>query len=932
MSATAREGPLASLGFTGRWRPYQRMAIDAFDRDVAAGRTRTHIVAPPGSGKTLLGVELVRRLGSPAVVLTPNSAVQAQWPEAVARFGDVSVVSHEPGAPIAVLTYQSLCRLEDPERVLGDLAARRWSAERARATGESIEEVAATAGGWTGEAARRRSREISRIGNAIKREIARAEHGDLHLGNLLHPAARERLEALRAAGVRTIVLDECHHLASLWGYVVRLVVEELHPGAHLVGLTATPPGDLTTDEAALYESLLGPVDFTVPTPAVVKDGHLAPYQELAWLTEPLPAEERWLGERDARFRELIATLHEDPAAPLSFPSWVIERMRERATGDEDVSLAWASFARRSPRLARAGVRFLASAGLAPPPGAPTGEGYREEPSLDDWLVLLQDYVLRRLRTDPSPAAARDAAIAAALRDLGYAVTRQGIRRGASEVDRLLTSSAAKPLALVEVLSLEHAARGDAIRALVLCDAERRAASPDDELSGVLAPTAGTAAEAVLALAADARTAHLAPVLVSGRGVRCAPADAARVVEALRRRAPAGLSAWRSEEDDDGLVRVEAGGAGWTPRTWVRLATDAFTAGEVRAMVGTRALLGEGWNAPCVNCLVDLSSATTRVSITQMRGRSLRLDPEDPDKLADNWDVVCVAPGHARGEADYLRFVRKHEHLFAPADDGVIEAGPSHVHPALGPFSPPAREEFAEINRQMARRAANPDRARELWRLGEAYAGEESVTLVVRPRSGEAPVRAGAPADPGQIPAGTLRAALAIGRLRDEMNGVLPLERAALAVRDALVLLGDLSLGAAASLTIEPRASGYLRVALRAASPVESARFATALDQLITPPAGSRYVVSRQVPGRRGGFAAVARVLTRRAPYEVRQVQVPDDLARHRDRATVFAQAWARWFGPTELRFTQRDHTGRLALAEARAGAPGADCTVRTIWR
>jgi hypothetical protein len=33
-----------------------------------------------------------------------------------------------------------------------------------------------------------------------------------------------------------------------------------------------------------------------------------------------------------------------------------------------------------------------------------------------------------------------------------------------------------------------------------------------------------------------------------------------------------------------------------------------------------------------------------------------------------------------------------------------------------------------------------------------------------------------------------------------------------------------------------------------------------------------------------------------------------------------------------LRFTQRDDAGRLALAEARAGAPGADCTVRTIWR
>ena len=69
--------------------------------------------------------------------------------------------------------------------------------------------------------------------------------------------------------MQTIVLDECHHLASLWGYVVRAVVEELGD-VHVIGLTATPPDELTKEEAELYESLLGPVDFTVPTPAVVR--------------------------------------------------------------------------------------------------------------------------------------------------------------------------------------------------------------------------------------------------------------------------------------------------------------------------------------------------------------------------------------------------------------------------------------------------------------------------------------------------------------------------------------------------------------------------------------------------------------------------------------------------------------------------------------
>ena len=52
------------------------------------------------------------------------------------------------------------------------------------------------------------------------------------------------------------------------------------------------------------------------------------------------------------------------------------------------------------------------------------------------------------------------------------LTRQGVRRGGSDVDRVLTSSAAKPLAAIEILAAEAESRGDGFRAVVLCDAER----------------------------------------------------------------------------------------------------------------------------------------------------------------------------------------------------------------------------------------------------------------------------------------------------------------------------------------------------------------------------------------------------------------------------------------------------------------------------
>ena len=141
--------------------------------------------------------------------------------------------------------------------------------------------------------------------------------------------------------------------------------------ATAVALAATPPDELTEEEAELYRSLIGPVDFTIPTPSVVRDGFLAPYQELAWLTEPLDSEVDWLREHDLRFRQLVTDLHQqDRDGSLSFPEWVITRLRARSTGQGEPEVPWASFQRRHPALARAGVRFLASAGLTLPEGAP----------------------------------------------------------------------------------------------------------------------------------------------------------------------------------------------------------------------------------------------------------------------------------------------------------------------------------------------------------------------------------------------------------------------------------------------------------------------------------------------------------------------------------------------------------------------------------
>jgi hypothetical protein len=176
------------------------------------------------------------------------------------------------------------------------------------------------------------------------------------------------------------------------------------------------------------------------------------------------------------------------------------------------------------------------------------------------------------------------------------------------------------------------------------------------------------------------------------------------------------------------------------------------------------------------------------------------------------------------------------------------------------------------------------------------------------------------------------AALRLARTQRRLPTVLPLDRAARAVVDAYRELGEISEAAAGSLEIEPRASGYLRCVLTEATPEESARFASGLDELVSVAAAPRYLVARPLPDPDAtAVTLLARVLARRPPFPSRHHPVPADLGRRKERAEAFARTWSRHLGPTEFTFTQRSDEGRRARAEAAADDGGYETVVRDIW-
>jgi superfamily II DNA or RNA helicase len=909
--------------------------VRAFNADQATGDRSTYLVVPPGGGKTMIGLECARQAGRPTLVLCPNTAIQAQWieqwraqfePPQEAR----ATASRDLPTPLTVLTYQAVASF-DPAGVDGDGGA------DARTTSD-------------GTVSSHPSRRLS----------------DRELLASLHPNGQRLLATLKAAGPATLVLDECHHLLEIWGRLLLAIVGEL-PDPRIIGLTATPPHMMTTEQAGLHRELFGTVDLEVSAPALVRDGHLAPYQELAWFTTPTPSETDYIGGQALRFAELRAGLLDPGFATLPFLAWLQQRVVERRAADTGAQLSWGHFARDQPALADAALRLHCDGMLPLPDGAAVREQHRHPPTAEDWVALIGDYckhcLLPGLDADNQDAAALDKAayeaIRTALPSIGYRLTRAGIRAAESPVDRVLARSASKATAVAEILRAEHSELGGQLRALVLTDFAEAGATIPAALSGTLDEGAGGALLTLRNLLEDKVTAGLDPVLMTGRRLACGADTASALVAWLGEVAP-GLAATASAVDSAGVATV-SGVMGWEPRRYVPLITRFFAEGGTRALVGTRALLGEGWDAPAVNVTVDLTAATTPTSVVQARGRALRRDAGWPEKVADNWAVVCVTDAHPKGAADYDRFVRKHDRYFALAGTGDIASGVAHVDPDLSPFEPPATEAIAELNARMLIRAGDRSSSRALWHIGAPYADEPVATVIVASGRPLGLGRAAVPTlfdDPTAVgvlvgqPVTSRRgwaarvfltvARFALGVTARRARAVIeaPVSGSfadmAAATADALRDVGLVSQGAAA-VRIEPLPDGEYRARLAAVSAAESATFAAALDEVLSPLAHPRYIVPRLFvapPADKRAARRLARGTTTAdgASATVVYHAVPTVLGGNAKLARAFAAAWKARVSPGEMLYTgSPEGTGILV---AQRGDDPFDVTtqIRTLWR
>jgi len=876
------------MAFRKNWRTHQARLLARLDFYLED--RRLHIVAAPGSGKTIFGLEVVRRLNQPTLILAPTITIRNQWLERMSQqfFADGSSepqwASTDLRDPqfLTIATYQALHALcsGDPEE-----------------TEDAVVEDEVRAATST-------SNEKENANSAIGNELP------------------DRLR-----GFKTLVLDEAHHLRSEWWRTLNSVVEQMKPT--LVALTATPPYDVSPLEWQRYEDLCGPVDAEVAVPELVLQGDLCPHQDYVFFSTPGPAElKKFLDFRASveAFVEQIKANHDFAAAVTRHP-WIIDpdcRLEEILDNPEYLSSM---------------VAFLKSAGheIPKPVLKALGAESKSVPDLSlEWLEIL---LTEALYADAGSFQTIDAMLKSLRRDLvaiGAVERRRVVLRQPSDHSKLLTTSKAKLHSIEEIVRLESGSLQSKLRCAILTDYIRKSDLPKtsedpaafEDIGAVpIFETLRCAAIPTVRLGVLCGSLVIIPASVKDLAMSAAEEQGLELSDLVFDPMP----------HDSDYLRVQI--AGENRQNSVRLITSLFERGQITVLIGTKSLLGEGWDAPTINTLILATFVGSFVLSNQMRGRSIRIDPAIPEKTANVWHLVCIEPGPFGPGNDYLLLSRRFAAFVGVNPTSLaIENGIERLGFPQPPYS---EQQILDLNGQTTRRALDRDALRRDWTEALASGQLKQIIHGLKTDEDSLPRKfvfrntIAALMVQGMLFFSTTFSAMArtLGRFRADDPLLVPtvvlglatvaglpwivvalwrmmrhgtpersMEKIGYTVLDSLLYEGSISTASAElSIQAEHLPDGSIYCWLKGGTGRDQAIFIRTLREVLRPIENSRYLLAK------GRFWRL---------FGEDYFAVPEVLGRKKNVAQFFATKWRRQVGPVQLVYT-READGRRILLRAR---------------
>lgn len=561
--------------FKYSWRNYQQTVLDQLD--VFLENNHLHIIAPPGSGKTVLGLEAMLRLNKPTLILSPTLTIRDQWINRLCELflGITEIpdwISTDIRKPnfLTVITYQGL-----------------YSA----------------------------CSDVSSFDEIIKK--------------------------LKDARIETFVLDEAHHLKNQWWITLDKVKKSI--SSTVIGLTATPPYDSSYTEWQRYLDMNGEIDMEISVPELVKEGDLCPHQDYVYFSQPTQEEFK----RIRKYRDNISRVFEEYSKskilidsflqtdiwlnPENYLEWIYENLPIYTSYlilliHNDIEI---------PEIH---LKVL---------GLDKKDKKTQIPELlYDRLEVILNYFLFQDKVFFTDFQKEKEDIYYQLRGKGV-IDKNSVKLVYNaNIDRLLTSSNSKLRSIIDIVRFEHTVLGEQLRMVVLSDYIREEYLNSSKQETQEMKKIGVIPIFETLLENEIQTTRLG--VLTGSLVILPKSSLQRFKLLCEdKNIPYSQSLYKEYRED--YIIISNGSA--IKDSIVEITTQLFAEGEIEILIGTKSLLGEGWDAPCINSLILASFIGSFVLSNQMRGRAIRIQRDNSTKTSNIWHLACIDPTAVDGGHD-----------------------------------------------------------------------------------------------------------------------------------------------------------------------------------------------------------------------------------------------------------------------------------------
>lgn len=640
------------LSFKGTWRIYQQRVLDRYNQYVQD--RKIHIVAAPGSGKTTLGIELIKRLDQVSLILAPSITIREQWVERIEeaflnnKEDKDLYISQDLKNPktMTIVTYQAL------------------HSAMIHYQGKLIEN------------------------NDELQTVEEVDYQDYDI-----------IQVFKEKQLGTICLDECHHLRNEWWKSLE-TFKKSFPDIYTVSLTATPPYDDNLSMWTRYMDMCGEIDEEITVPELVKDGTLCPHQDYVYFNYPTAQEKREIQVFEQNSKDILKQLLQDQ---IFYQAVLSHRfIKENVNGDELLE---------NPAYLSSMLIYLNEKGVILDPKYQRLLGYKALEKLSlKWLeILLQGFLFDDKESYDVDENYREE-LTKVLKTKGLIEKRKVSLTLNQTVEKMLINSVGKCESIKTIVNHEYKILQKDLRLLILTDYIRKEYEKTlgDETKDVNKLGVLPFFEQLRRNNKDIELGVLCGTIV------IIPKKAqSALLEIVDQPNKISFQPIGKLED---YVKVEVIG----DRHFLTGAvSELFARGYMQVLIGTKSLLGEGWDSPCVNALILASFVGSYMLSNQMRGRAIRVFKDHPEKTSHIWHLVCVKPREKITDSydfgnseDFQTLSRRMNHFLGlHYQYDTIESGIERLTAIHMPFSP---ENVRQTNKEMLKMASKRDQLKQRW--------------------------------------------------------------------------------------------------------------------------------------------------------------------------------------------------------------------------